>query len=39
MKASHFSRDIQEFLELLSKYKVKYVIVDGEAVIIMAMPD
>lgn len=33
MKASHFSRDIQEFLELLSKYKVKYVIVRGEAVI------
>jgi len=33
MKASHFSRDIQEFLELLSKYKVKYVIVGGEAVI------
>ena len=33
MKASHFSRDVQEFLELLSKYKVKYVIVGGEAVI------
>ena len=33
MKASHFSRDIQEFLELISKYKVKYVIVGGEAVI------
>jgi hypothetical protein len=33
MKASHFSRDIQEFLELLSKYKVKYVIVGGEALI------
>jgi predicted nucleotidyltransferase len=33
MKASHFSRDIQEFLEILSKYKVKYVIVGGEAVI------
>jgi len=33
MKASHFSQDIQEFLKLLSKYKVKYVIVGGEAVI------
>jgi predicted nucleotidyltransferase len=33
MKASHFSRDIQEFLEFLSKYKVKYVIVGGEAVV------
>jgi predicted nucleotidyltransferase len=33
MKASHFSKDIQEFLELLAKHKVKYVIVGGEAVI------
>ncbi len=33
MKASHFSPDIQEFLFLLSTYKVKYVIVGGEAVI------
>ena len=33
MKSSHFSKDIQEFLYLLSKYQVKYVIVGGEAVI------
>jgi len=33
MKASHFSKDIQEFLELLAKHNVKYVIVGGEAVI------
>ena len=33
MKASHYSKDIQEFLELLAKHKVKYVIVGGEAVI------
>lgn len=33
MKASHFSKDIQEFLELLDKHQVKYVIVGGEAVI------
>jgi Nucleotidyltransferase of unknown function (DUF6036) len=33
MKASHFSPDIQEFLFLLSKHRVKYVIIGGEAVI------
>jgi hypothetical protein len=33
MKSSHFSKDIQEFLLLLDKYKVRYVIVGGEAVI------
>jgi predicted nucleotidyltransferase len=33
MKASHFSKDIQEFLELLTKHSVRYVIVGGEAVI------
>jgi predicted nucleotidyltransferase len=33
MKSSHFSKDIQEFLYLLYKNKVKYVIVGGEAVI------
>jgi hypothetical protein len=33
MKASHFSKDIQEFIELLTKHSVKYVIVGGEAVI------
>lgn len=33
MKASHFSPDIHEFLVLLEKYEVKYLIVGGEAVI------
>jgi len=33
MKPSHFSKDIQEFLYLLYKQQVKYVIVGGEAVI------
>jgi hypothetical protein len=33
MKSSYFSKDIQEFLFLLHKYQVKYVIVGGEAVI------
>lgn len=33
MKSSYFSNDIQEFIMLLSKYKVRYVIVGGEAVI------
>jgi predicted nucleotidyltransferase len=33
MKASHFSEDTQEFLKLLAKRNVKYVIVGGEAVI------
>jgi hypothetical protein len=33
MKPSHFSKDIQEFLYILYKYQVKYVIVGGEAVI------
>jgi predicted nucleotidyltransferase len=33
MKGSYFSKDIQEFIRLLSKYKVRYVIVGGEAVI------
>jgi len=31
--AAHFSSDIHEFISLLSKYSVKYVIVGGEAVI------
>ena len=30
---SHFSPDIQEFIQLLYKYKVRYVIAGGEAVI------
>ena len=33
MKSSYFSIDIQEFLYLLSKHQVKYLIVGGEAVI------
>jgi predicted nucleotidyltransferase len=33
MKKAHFSPDVQEFLFLLNKYSVKYVIVGGEAVI------
>jgi predicted nucleotidyltransferase len=38
MKASHFSKDIQEFLTLLTKHNVKYVIVGGEAVIYYGYP-
>ena len=33
MKSSYFSKDVREFLCLLYKYNVKYVIVGGEAVI------
>jgi len=33
MNNTHFSLDIQEFLTLLLKHKVRYVIVGGEAVI------
>jgi predicted nucleotidyltransferase len=33
MKEDHFSPDMQEFIVLLAKYKVKYVIVGGKAVI------
>ncbi|HPI91475.1 MAG TPA: nucleotidyltransferase [Spirochaetota bacterium] len=33
MRETYFSDDIREFLFLLGKYKVKYVIVGGEAVI------
>jgi hypothetical protein len=33
MKVSHFSKDTQEFLRILAKKEVKYVIVGGEAVI------
>jgi hypothetical protein len=33
MKATHFSADIQDFLILLFKYQVKYLIIGGEAVI------
>ena len=33
MKAAHFSRDTQDFLRVLSKHHVRYLIVGGEAVI------
>ena len=33
MKPSHFSKDTQEFLKLLSNREVRYLIVGGEAVI------
>jgi hypothetical protein len=33
MKGSYFSPDVQNFIELLAKYDVRYVIVGGEAVI------
>ena len=33
MRASHFSKDTQEFLLLLARHRVNYVIVGGEAVI------
>jgi predicted nucleotidyltransferase len=33
MKASYFSKDVQDFLKLLTDHDVKYLIVGGEAVI------
>ncbi|HEX6981556.1 MAG TPA: nucleotidyltransferase [Balneolaceae bacterium] len=33
MKAEHFTADVQEFLALLHEFKVKYLIIGGEAVI------
>ena len=33
METSHFSKDIQEFIKLLATFRVRYVIVGGEAVI------
>lgn len=38
MKADYFSPDTQEFLRLLHKHEVKYVIVGGEAVIYYGYP-
>lgn len=38
MKADYFSDDIQEFLLLLDEYKVRYVIIGGEAVIYYGNP-
>jgi predicted nucleotidyltransferase len=33
MKGSHFSPDVQDFIKLLAKYDVRYVIIGGVAVI------
>lgn len=33
MKVSHFSKDVQDFIRLLNRHHVKYLIVGGEAVI------
>ena len=33
MRASYFSKDVQDFLRLLAAHEVKYLIVGGEAVI------
>jgi predicted nucleotidyltransferase len=33
MRASHFSKDTREFLQLLATHRVKYLLVGGEAVI------
>lgn len=38
MDSNYFSRDAVEFIGLLHKYKVKYVIVGGEAVIYHGYP-
>jgi predicted nucleotidyltransferase len=38
MKADYFSPDTQEFLMLLDKHQVKYLIVGGEAVIYYGYP-
>jgi predicted nucleotidyltransferase len=38
MDPNYFSRDIKEFIRLLDKYDVKYVIVGGEAVIYYGYP-
>ena len=33
VRVSYFSKDIEHFIRLLSKYSVKYLIIGGEAVI------
>ena len=38
MKSDYFSKDVQEFIELLHIFKVRYVIVGGEAVIYYGYP-
>lgn len=38
MNAEYFSKDIQEFILLLDRFDVKYVIVGGEAVIYYGYP-
>jgi len=38
MTADHFSKDIQDFLECLSRHGVDYLLVGGEAVIYYGHP-
>lgn len=38
MDSNYFSKDIKEFIRLLDKYDVKYMIVGGEAVIYYGYP-
>ena len=38
MRADHFSQDILDFILLLNQFKVKYLIVGGEAVIYYGYP-
>jgi len=38
MKENYFSKDVQTFLLLLHRYKVRYVIVGGEAVVYYGYP-
>lgn len=38
MKADYFSPDTQQFLALLHKYQIKYLVVGGEAVIYYGYP-
>lgn len=38
MRASYFSKDVQDFLKLLAAHDVRYVLVGGEAVIYYGYP-